>query len=138
MVPDRYIEKTYQSTSIDIESSSQPHRAPILADLQKAHGFKHILAAAGDIGRDTLPRVGALLDVQPISEITEVVDAKTFKRPMYAGNAIATVQSTDDVVLATVRPTAFEPAEGGTGTYFPAFEPAEGGANICIINCLMW
>ncbi|CAD7940949.1 unnamed protein product [Amoebophrya sp. A25] len=69
-----------------------------------------------DLGRDCLPRVGATLDVQPISEITEVIDATTFKRPMYAGNAIATVQSTDPVVIATVRPTAFEPAEAGAAS----------------------
>eukprot|EP00392_Amoebophrya_sp_AT5.2_P000152 g152.t1 len=89
--------------------------APVIADLAKTQNFKHIFAAAGDVGRDTLPRVGALLDVQPISEITEVVSAKAFKRPMYAGNAIATVESTEDVVIATVRPTAFEmAAETGT------------------------
>ncbi|CAD7949511.1 unnamed protein product [Amoebophrya sp. A120] len=91
--------------------------APVIADLQKAHGFKHILAASGDVGRDCLPRVGALLDVQPVSDILEILGDKKFKRPMYAGNAIATVEVTDDVVLATVRPTAFPPAaaEGGGG-----------------------
>lgn len=87
--------------------------AKTIVDLQKEHNFSHIVAPTASTGRDVLPRVGALLDVQPISDVMEVLDSKTFKRPMYAGNAIATVKSNDDCVICTVRPTSFPAAEEG-------------------------
>ena len=58
-----------------------------------------------------MPRVAALIDVAQVSDVIEVVDQETFKRPMYAGNIIATVKSKDDIKVLTVRPTAFEPNE---------------------------
>ncbi|MFZ5722802.1 MAG: electron transfer flavoprotein subunit alpha/FixB family protein [Pseudomonadota bacterium] len=78
--------------------------------------YSHILAPATTNGKNTLPRVAALLDVEQISEIQEVVSADTFKRPVYAGNAIATVQSSDKIKVITVRPTGFDAAraEGGS------------------------
>ncbi|MBF5093912.1 electron transfer flavoprotein subunit alpha/FixB family protein [Azospirillum sp. INR13] len=75
-----------------------------------APGYSHVLAAATSVGKNVLPRVAALLDVAMISEITAVVSADTFERPIYAGNAIATVQSADAVKVVTVRTTAFEAA----------------------------
>ncbi|NPU93692.1 MAG: electron transfer flavoprotein subunit alpha/FixB family protein [Gammaproteobacteria bacterium] len=79
-------------------------------------GYKHILAAATTTGKNFLPRTAALLDVQMISEISGVVNATTFQRPIYAGNAIATVESTQAINVLTVRGTAFDPAaaEGGS------------------------
>ncbi|MBY6265872.1 electron transfer flavoprotein subunit alpha/FixB family protein, partial [Azospirillum sp. 412522] len=79
-----------------------------------APGYSHVLAAATSAGKNVLPRVAALLDVAMISEITAVVAADSFERPIYAGNAIATVQSADPVKVITVRTTAFEaaPASG--------------------------
>ncbi|MCW2249261.1 electron transfer flavoprotein alpha subunit [Azospirillum fermentarium] len=71
--------------------------------------YSHVLAAATSMGKNVLPRVAALLDVAQISEITAVVAADTFERPIYAGNAIATVRSSDGVKVITVRTTAFEP-----------------------------
>ena len=56
-----------------------------------------------------MPRVAALIDVAQVSDVIEIVDQETFKRPMYAGNIIATVKSKDDIKVLTVRPTAFEP-----------------------------
>ncbi|CAO3429970.1 electron transfer flavoprotein subunit alpha/FixB family protein [Azospirillum endophyticum] len=87
--------------------------APLVAGLAKNYG--HVLAAATSGGKNLLPRVAAQLDVAAISDITGVIAADTFERPIYAGNAIATVQSADPVKVVTVRTTAFEAAaaEGG-------------------------
>tara|TARA_B100000315_G_C14588277_1_gene594335 strand:+ start:3511 stop:4443 length:933 start_codon:yes stop_codon:yes gene_type:complete len=81
-----------------------------------AGDYTHILASATTFGKNLLPRVAALLDVQQISEITAIQDADTFERPIYAGNAIATVQSSDAIKFITVRATAFEAAVAGDNT----------------------
>ncbi|HBO3353817.1 TPA: FAD-binding protein [Pseudomonas aeruginosa] len=88
--------------------------APLVAELGK--GYSHILAAATSNGKNILPRVAAQLDVDQISEIVSVESADTFKRPIYAGNAIATVQSSAAVKVITVRGTGFDAAaaEGGS------------------------
>ncbi|SAL04770.1 electron transfer flavoprotein subunit alpha/beta [Caballeronia calidae] len=75
-----------------------------------ASRYSHILAAATAFGKNVLPRVAATLDVAQISDITGVVSDDTFERPIYAGNAIATVQSLDAIKVITVRTTAFDPA----------------------------
>ncbi len=80
--------------------------APLIAAI--GDGYTHILAAATTTAKNTMPRVAALLDVQAISDISAVVSEDTFKRPIYAGNLIATVQSTDAVKVITVRATAFD------------------------------
>ncbi|MSO55080.1 MAG: electron transfer flavoprotein subunit alpha/FixB family protein [Rhodospirillales bacterium] len=81
----------------------------------QAKGFTHILFPATSYGKNIAPRVAALLDVAQVSDIIGVQDADTFVRPIYAGNAIATVRSKDAVKVITVRATAFDPvaAEGG-------------------------
>lgn len=81
-----------------------------------AGGYSHILFSATAAGKNVAPRVAAKLDASQISEIVAVEAPDTFKRPIYAGNAIATVQSSDAVIVATVRTTAFDAArpEGGT------------------------
>ena len=76
--------------------------------LAHAAGYSHILAAATTFGKNLTPRIAALLDVAQISEITAVESADTFVRPIYAGNALATVQSSDPVKVMTVRTTAFD------------------------------
>ncbi|WP_049236566.1 electron transfer flavoprotein subunit alpha/FixB family protein [Moraxella canis] len=76
-----------------------------------ASDYSHIVAPATTTGKNFLPRVAALLDVSMVSDITAVVDANTFERPIYAGNAIATVKSSENVLVVSVRGTAFEPAE---------------------------
>ena len=88
----------------------------LVAEVGKDYG--HILAAATTTGKNFAPRVAALLDVAMISEISGVESADTFKRPIYAGNAIATVQSSDSTKVLTVRGTAFDgvAAEGGSAS----------------------
>jgi electron transfer flavoprotein alpha subunit len=81
-----------------------------------APGYTHLLAGSTAIGKNVMPRVAALLDVQPISDIAAVVDADTFVRPIYAGNALATVRSSDTKKVITVRAASFDPvaATGGS------------------------
>ena len=81
-----------------------------------ASGYSHLLAATTAVGKNIMPRVAALLDSQPISDISGVVDADTFVRPIYAGNAMATVKSSDAKKVITVRAASFDPvaAEGGS------------------------
>ena len=88
--------------------------APILVGL--ASNYSHVLAPATTYGKNVLPRAAALLDVAQISEISAVEGPDTFVRPIYAGNALATVQSSDGIKLITVRTTAFDAtaAEGGS------------------------
>ena len=81
--------------------------AKLVAELGK--GYSHILAASTSNGKNVLPRAAALLDVSMITDIIAVESPKTFKRPIYAGNAIATVESSESIVVATVRGTAFDP-----------------------------
>jgi electron transfer flavoprotein alpha subunit len=99
-----------------------PHLAEQLAEavaeqvLAVAGGFSHVLAPATAFGKNVLPRVAARLDVAQVSDITSVESPDTFQRPIYAGNAIATVQSADAVKVLTVRTTAFDPAAATGGS----------------------
>ena len=77
-----------------------------------APNYSHLLAATTAVGKNVMPRVAALLDVQPISDIAEVVDADTFVRPIYAGNGMATVKSSDEKKVITVRAASFDPVAG--------------------------
>jgi len=83
-----------------------------------AAGYSHVFLAATAQGKGVAPRIAALLDVAQVSDVIEVLAPDTFKRPIYAGNAIATVKSGYPVVVATIRPTAFDAvsAEGGSAT----------------------
>jgi electron transfer flavoprotein alpha subunit len=90
--------------------------APLIAKL--AEGYGHVLAPATTFGKNVMPRAAALLDVMQISDISAILKPDTFVRPIYAGNALATVQSKDRIKVITVRGTAFPPAaaEGGSAT----------------------
>jgi electron transfer flavoprotein alpha subunit len=97
--------------------------------LAVAGNYSHILAPASAYGKNVLPRVAAKLDVAQISEITKVDSPDTFERPIYAGNAIATVQSTDNVKVITVRGTGFDAAaaEGGSAAVETVVAVADSG-----------
>ncbi len=99
--------------------------AALIVDI--AGGYSHILASATTFGKNVMPRTAALLDVAQISDITDVVSADTFVRPIYAGNALATVQSSDATKVITVRTIKFEPAaaEGGAASV----EAIDGGSD---------
>jgi electron transfer flavoprotein alpha subunit len=97
--------------------------------LSVARGYSHVLFPATANGKNVAPRVAAVLDVGQISEITKVVSADTFERPIYAGNAIATVQSQDAIKVITVRATGFDaaPAAGGSAAIEALATPASAG-----------
>jgi electron transfer flavoprotein alpha subunit len=97
--------------------------ASLLVSLAK--DYTHLLSASTATGKNVMPRVAAFLDVQPISDIADVVDADTFVRPIYAGNALATVKSSDKIKVITVRAASFDPvaAEGGSATVQDAAVP---------------
>jgi electron transfer flavoprotein alpha subunit len=112
-----------------------PHLGDELAEnvaaqvLAVAGGYSHILAPATAFGKNVAPRVAAKLDVQQVSDIMAVESADTFVRPIYAGNAIATVQSTDAVKVITVRTTGFDavPASGGSAAVEAVSPVADSG-----------
>ncbi|HWI35764.1 MAG TPA: FAD-binding protein [Burkholderiales bacterium] len=112
-----------------------PHLADFLAEnvaalvVSLAKGYSHILAPSTSNGKNVMPRVAALLDVQQISDIIAVEGADTFVRPIYAGNALATVKSKDAIKVITVRTTAFDAvaATGGSAAVEAAPAPADAG-----------
>ncbi len=110
------VSKVLKADNAALEHPIAENIAPILVEL--AGNYSHILAPATTFGKNILPRVAALLDVQQISEISAVIDSDTFERPVYAGNAIATVKSSDSIKLITVRGTTFDAVatEGGSAS----------------------
>jgi electron transfer flavoprotein alpha subunit len=111
------------------------HLAEFLAEnvaalvVSLAKGYSHILAPATSTGKDVMPRAAALLDVQQISDISAVESADTFVRPIYAGNALATVKSKDPIKVITVRSTAFDAVAptGGNAPVQTVAAPADSG-----------
>jgi electron transfer flavoprotein alpha subunit len=108
------VAKVLVAKSADYANAIAENLAPLIVKL--AADYTHVLAPATTSGKNVMPRVAAMLDSQQISEIVAVSSDDTFDRPIYAGNAIATVQSADPVKVMTVRATAFDPvaAEGGS------------------------
>lgn len=98
------------------DNESLAHRlpenlAPLLVGLVKEQGVTHLIAPATSEGKNVLPRVAALLDVAQLSDVSDVIDEETFVRPIYAGNALATVKSSDAIKVITVRTASFDESE---------------------------
>ncbi|MBT3557286.1 MAG: electron transfer flavoprotein subunit alpha/FixB family protein [Rhodospirillales bacterium] len=110
------VAKVLNADSAEYANDIAENTAPLLVQL--APNYSHVLAPATTFGKNVMPRASALLDVQQISEITAIESDDTFVRPIYAGNAMATVQSTDSVKMITVRMTAFEAVaeDGGSAS----------------------
>ena len=108
------VSKVLHADSVEYENSIAENLAPLMVGL--AGDYSHIFAPADTFGKNVMPRVAAALDVQQISDISSVIDENTFERPIYAGNAIATIESSDEKKVVTVRATAFDAvqAEGGS------------------------
>ncbi len=119
------VSKVLVADAPDYEHPLAEAVAPLIVTL--AAGYDAVLAPATTTGKNIMPRVAALLDVSQISDIIEVISGDTFKRPIYAGNAIATVKSADAKKIITVRATGFEKAaaEGGSA----AVESVSGAGN---------
>jgi len=108
------VSKVLLAESDQLEHPVADSCAEFLLALQKSGNYSVIAGVASSLAKETLPRLAAKLDVQPVTDIIEVgAEEGVFKRPMYAGNAIATVKSSDSVKVLTFRPTAFEPAAKG-------------------------
>jgi electron transfer flavoprotein alpha subunit len=102
--------------------------APLMAN------YDAILVPATSVGKNFAPRVAAMLDVAPISEIVAVIDSNTFVRPIYAGNALETVQSSDAKKVITVRATAFKAAEEGGSAAIEAVDPGPGAPHTRFVS----
>ena len=83
--------------------------------IELSENYSHIMCSANTFGKNLMPRVAALLDVSQVSDITKVISEDTFLRPIYAGNAFATVKSSDKIKCVTIRPTSFDPAPTSGG-----------------------
>lgn len=105
--------KVIKSSAPDLERRLAENLAPLVVDL--AGSYTHVIAPATTFGKNLLPRAAALKDCQQISDVIAIHDADTFDRPVYAGNAIATVKSSDSIKFLTIRSTNFDPVnpEGG-------------------------
>lgn len=111
------VKKVLNVDNSALTKSVAENSAKTLLDVLAANAYTHVFAPASNNGKNYLPRAAALMDASPLTDITDVISEDTFQRPMYAGNAIATVQMTDAVKFLLVRATAFEKAAdtGGSG-----------------------
>lgn len=110
------LEKILVVESSAYEKGLPENYAPLLVENIKKGGYTHVIAGHTAFGKSVMPRVAALMDSQQISDITAIESEDTFVRPIYAGNAIATVQSTDPVKVITIRGTAFSSADSAPGS----------------------
>lgn len=88
--------------------------SPLFKDLIESSSFTHFITPASAVGKSVLPRLGALLDVQPVTDILKIESENTFVRPIYAGNALATVKSNDSIILASIRASSFPQIQLGS------------------------
>lgn len=121
------VSKVLHADSASLADDLSENVAALIVSLAK--GYSHVLAPATPNGKNVLPRAAALLDVQQVSDIVAVEGADTFVRPIYAGNALATVQSSDPIKVITVRTTGFDAvgATGGSAAVESVAAPADSG-----------
>ncbi|KAK5175502.1 Electron transfer flavoprotein alpha-subunit [Saxophila tyrrhenica] len=119
------LEKVIYVENGDYDRGLPENYAPLLVENIKKGGYTHVFAGHSAFGKNLMPRVSALLDVQQISDITSIESEDTFIRPIYAGNALLTVQSEDSPKLITIRGTAFPAgaAEGGSASIEEGTDP---------------
>ncbi len=117
------IKKVIQVEAPHYENFVAENFAPVIVKL--AENYSHIICSANTFGKNLMPRIAAALDTSQISDITKVVSNDTFLRPIYAGNAFATVKSKDNKKCVTIRPTSFDPCESSGGS--ANIEKAEAG-----------
>jgi electron transfer flavoprotein alpha subunit len=110
------VSKVLKADDAALEHYLAENMAPMIADAVKSGGYTHVLVPGTTFGKNIMPRIAALLDVQQLTDIIAVEGADTFKRPIYGGQAIATVKSNDSVKLLTVRATAFDKADASGGS----------------------
>jgi len=108
------VKKVFQSDSPNYENYLAENLTPIVVKL--AEKYTHIAASANTFGKNFMPRVAALLDTSQVSDIIKIIGPDTFVRPVYAGNAFATVKSNDKKKCITIRPTSFDPAQTSGGS----------------------
>ena len=117
------IKKVIQVEAPHYENFVAENFAPVIVKLSE--NYSHIISSANTFGKNLMPRIAAALDTSQISDITKVVSNDTFLRPIYAGNAFATVKSKDNKKCVTIRPTSFDPCESSGGS--APIEKAEAG-----------
>ena len=117
------IKKVIQVEAPYYENFVAENFAPVIVKLSE--NYSHIISSANTFGKNLMPRIAAALDTSQISDITKVVSNDTFLRPIYAGNAFATVKSKDNKKCVTIRPTSFDPCESSGGS--APIEKAEAG-----------
>ena len=115
-----------------LEHANVEVASKLIADVMS--DYKFLVSGSSTYSKNILPRVGALLDVQPISDVCEIKSSNTFVRPLYAGNVMATVETADDTIVMTVRATAFEHAEDGGSASIEALSPAMPESNSTFIS----
>jgi electron transfer flavoprotein alpha subunit len=123
------VNNVYVASDASLEHPVAEQIVSIVEQRQKGGQYSHILAAASSTGKNVIPRLAASFDVQPISDILVVQSDDTFTRPIYAGNALQTVKSTDALKLITVRTTAFTKAAATGGKAATHTEPVQTPSN---------
>ena len=108
------VKKVIQVEAAHYENFIAENFAPVVVKL--ANDYSHIICSANTFGKNLMPRIAAALDTSQISDITKVISPDTFLRPIYAGNAFATVKSKDPKKCVTIRPTSFDPCESSGGS----------------------
>ena len=110
-----------------LENANVEVASKLIADVMSGYGY--LISGSSTFSKNILPRVGALLDVQPISDVCEIKSNNTFVRPLYAGNVMATVETSDEIIVMTVRATAFEHSGDGGSASVETISSSMPGSN---------